>query len=815
MRAFDQRNSYLDDEGKPLIGRVSFYKKGTNVLETITDVAGSSLANPVYTNTLGQLVYQVYLQDYTDYTIKFEKYIGNGDFTDDPDINNWLFLYSCDNLFDVYGISVDCEGVQAVNTISDLIAFDPQTLTNNRNFIQVLGYNELGDCDSVYYQWDANSTENTNGGSVIQSSVLNYGRWKIVNTFLDYIDVRHFGVFGTQTRQTAPSTMGVQILAAQSYASSIGKKLYFPSIDNDITWYNFRSVGSLITSLFDRNVWIFDDTSTSHRIYVEDSSNLNVYGDGNFTLSGNKVKTSWGKNATNVVYDPSSTLYFDSTCATSHRDSTNIVIEADAGELITTWFFDNCKLNLIKNIGDYCYFQNCRIEEKLFADSCDMQTITIHYSDILDIEDFPTTWKWMVLRGQLANHVVDFKGRTVDSTYIFGWTIDATYKNAVFNNYNATHNNVTLENCSGTLTIPYASEIYITKGSNVVITNTQSALTAVGIVDSTVRLDYGVDILITNLVIKNSTLDDEFNKVINTYNFTAEHSKVFPFIVMMTTGSTNCIAEYSDITTINTGKIKPIIQNCVIYRGIVSRENESGNIDFDLINNVFLNYDAQSFGHHIASDTHANAHVIGRWVNNNSMLPGHFITIDRTNIDLDEQTHSYVYESNTGPNVLQRYESNWSDIQIFGGTQGSPKVITGAQRWESGPFAVRFTGTMFRNDENGGGHTNPDVYLTQFTMFTVGTRNIGQLALTCIPPQHLEGDFYNSPRDLWVTSNPTSVDEKERLWYSSNVGTPAGIMFISGYTWRITNVYHMYELNNYANMPSYFELPVNYHISKY
>lgn len=815
MRAFDQRNSYLDDEGKPLIGRVSFYKKGTNVLETITDVAGSSLANPVYTNTLGQLVYQVYLQDYTDYTIKFEKYIGNGDFTDDPDINNWLFLYSCDNLFDVYGISVECDGVQAVNTISDLIAFDPRNLTNNRNFIQVLGYNELGDCDSVYYQWDANSTENTNGGSVIQSSVLNYGRWKLVNTFLDYIDVRHFGVFGTQTRQTAPSTMGVQILAAQSYASSIGKKLYFPSIDNDITWYNFRSVGSLITSLFDRNVWIFDDTSTSHRIYVEDSSNLNVYGDGNFTLSGNKVKTSWGKNATHVIYDPSSTLYFDSTCATNHRDSTNIIVEADAGELITNWFFDDCKLNLIKNIGDYCYFQNCRIEEKLFADSCDFQTITIHYSDILDIEDFPTTWKWVVLRSQLSDNVVDFKGRTVDSTYVFGWTIEATYKNAVFNNYNAIHNNVTLENCFGTLTIPYAKNIYITKGSNVIITNTDTALNAVGITDSTVRLDYGTDILVTNLVLKNSTLDDEYNKVINTYNFTAEHSKVFPFIVMMTTGSTNCTAEYSDITTINTGKIKPIIQNCVIYRGIVSRENESGNIDFDLINNVFLNYDSQSFGHQLASDTHANAHVIGRWVNNNSMLPGHFITIDRTNIDLDEQTHSYVYESNTGPNVLQRCEANWSDIQIWGGTAGSPKVVTGAQRWENGPFAVRFNGSMFRNDENGGGHTNPDVYLTQFAMFTVGTRNIGQLALTCIPPQHLEGDFYNSPRDLWVTSNPTSVDEKERLWYSSNVGTPAGIMFISGYTWRITHVYHMYELNNYANMPAYFELPVNYHISKY
>lgn len=816
MRAFDQRNSYLDDEGKPLIGRVSFYKKGTNVLETITDVAGASLANPVYTNTLGQLVYQVYLQDYTDYTVKFEKYIGNGDFTDDPDIDNWLFLYSCDNLFDVYGISVDCDGVQAVNTINDLIAFDPQILTNDRNFIQVLGYNELGDCEPVYYQWDANSTENTNGGSVIQSSVLNYGRWKLVNTFLEYIDVRHFGVFGTPTRQTASSTMGTQILAAQSYASSIGKKLYFPSIDNDITWYNFRSVGSLIPSLFDTNVWIFDDTTTSHRIYVEENSNLNVYGDGNFILSGNKVKTSWGKEANHVIYDPSSTLYFDSTCATNHRDSTDIVIEADADVVIETWFFDNCKLNLMKNIGDNCYFQNCRLEENLFSTTCDFQSITIRANDIFDIEDFPTTWKWMTLRSQLANHVVDFKGRTIDSTYVFGWTIEATYKNAVFNNYNAIHNKVTLDNCSGALTIPYAKEIYITNGSNVAITNTDSVLTAVGITDSTVRLDYGIFTEIDNLVLKNSTLDDQYNKIVKTYNFTAENSKVYPYIQMFYDG-TNCVAENSDITTIDASRVKPIIHNCFIYRGIISRENASGNIDFELINNIFLNNDSQSFGHHLASDT-ANAHVIGKWINNNSMLPNHFIIIDRTNIDLDEQSHNYVYEGNTGPNVLQKLESNWSDIQIILGTAGSPKVISFHQLGSETNFPVRadFNGSMYRNDEHGGGHTNPDVYLTQFAMFSVGTRNIGQLGLKAIIPQHLEGNFYNSPTYLQVCAFTCPVDEKERLWYSSNVGVPAGIVFMNGYTWRVTSVSNMYEIGNALALPNmYYEIPVNYHISKY
>ena len=818
MRMFDKRTSWLDDEGKPLVGRVKFCKLHTTILENIYNMNGTVVyANPQYTNTIGQLHYQVFLKDNTDYTVRFEKYVGNGDMTEDQD--NWLDVYSCDDIWNTYGIEIDATSFQVVNNITALRNLDPSTVAtrDNHKVVILAGYYNIGDKPQVMYIWNPNTTSSDNGGDIIKVNSISNGRWELVNNFgPDGLDVRHFGVFGADSKSEATDLMSIQINVANQYAAYNSIPLYFPTIDG-LTWYKMNGL-NLYNSVFAEGTRVFGNSNYPNIITMNDENGyLDCYSDSTyhavFRIRGEVVRTSWGENTDNCFYEPSYKLIVDSVINTNNKDWSNIIVECISE--ISHAQFDNCEIHAVKKLGDWIYFSNCKLEEKMFLDGTDFDTITIHNNDIIDLADWPTTWKWMHLRSQLANTTVDFQGRTIDSTFEFGWTISATYKNAVFSNYTAIHNTVTLDHCSGTIIIPNAKNIYITNGSNVEITNTDTELTAVGIVDSTVRLDYGTDILITNLALKNSTLDDQFNKVINTYNFTAEHSKVFPFIVMMTVGSTNCIAEYSDVTTINTGKIKSIIQNCVIYRGIVSRENESGNIDFDLINNVFLNYDAQSFGHHIASDTHANAHVIGRWVNNNSMLPGHFITIDRTNIDLDEQTHSYVYESNTGPNVLQRCESNWSDIQIFGGTQGSPKVITGAQRWESGPFAIRFNGSMFRNDENGGGHTNPDVYLTQFTMFTVGTRNIGQLALTCIPPQHLEGDFYNSPRDLWVTSNPTSVDEKERLWYSSNVGTPAGIMFIGGYTWRITHVYHMYELNNYANMPAYFELPVNYHISKY
>lgn len=816
MRMFDNKNSWLDDDGKPLLGRVKFCKLHTTVLENVYDNQGYVCNNPMFTNTIGQLDSQVFLKDNTDYTVRFEKYIGNGDMSEDQD--NWLYIYSCDDLWNTFGVEVDSSTFQLVNNINDLRNTNPNTITtrDNHKVIILGGYNVIGDKPQVMYIWNPNNTDSDNGGDIIKVNNISNGRWELVNNFgQNGVDVRHFGVFGADSKADATDIMSIRINTANQYAAYNSIPLYFPSI-NGLTWYKMNGL-NLYNSIFAEETRVFGNTNYPNIITMNNENDyLDCYSDSDyhavFRIRGAVVRTSWGENTDNCIYEPTYKLIVDSVINTNHKDWSNIIVECISE--ITYAQFDNCEIHAVEKLGDYTSFTNCRLEERMFIDGADFDSVTVNENDIIDLADWPTTWKWMQLRSQLANNVLDFMGRTVTDTYRIGWSITATYKNAVFSNYTAISNTVTLDNCSGNIRIPNAKNIFITNGSNIVITDTDSELTAVGITDSTVRLDYGVFTEIDNLAMKNSTLDDQFNKIIKTYNFSAEHSKVYPFIEMFYNG-TNCVAEYSDITTINASRVKPNIQNCVIYRGIISRENDSGNIDFDLINNVFLNYDAQSFGHHIAADTHANSHVIGRWVNNNSMLPGHFITIDRTNIDLDEQNHSYVYESNTGPNVLQRYEANWSDIQIFGGTAGSPKVITGAQRWENGPFAVRFNGVMYRNDENGGGHTNPDVYLTQFAMFTVGTRNIGQLAVTCIPPQHLEGDFYNSPRDLWVTSNQTSVDEKERLWYSSNVGTPAGIMFIGGYTWRITHIYHMYELNNYANMPVYFELPVNYHISKF
>ena len=817
MRQFDNKNSWLDLDGKPLAGRVKFCRLHTTELENIYDNQGNLSDNPIFTNTIGQLNWQVFLADNKNYTVRFEKYVGNGDMTEDED--NWLFQYSCDNLWDIYGINVDATTFQLVNNITDLRALDPNTITTRDNSKVVIlgGYNTIGDKPQVMYIWNATSIENDNGGSVIKVGSIATGRWELVNTFgANGIDVRHFGVFGADSIADATDIMSLQIGYANSYAQSIGLPLYFPANDG-LTWYKINSI-NLYGAIFAQETKIFGNTGTSSTITVtDDTSYLDVYTNASykavFTITGPVVKTSWGVNSTNCIFNPSYKLIVDSIINSNHRDFEGIII--DCQYELPDVYLDNCQINAVKKITGMCYFQNCKLTESMFSDSCDFGTITVRNNDIFDIEDFPTTSKWMILRNQLANRVVDFKGRTVDSSYAFTWGNEVTYKNAVFSNYSAISDAVNLDNCSGTLTMPYANTLHVYNNSNVVISNARLEINEVTLENSIVRLNYGVDTLIHNLNVKNTKFDDSVNKLLDVDSIIAENSQLYPFIVC-TNNATTCTVEKCDITTINAGIVKPVIQNCIIYRGILSKSNASNNIDFELINNVFVN-DPAGFGHHLSSD-YANAHVVGKWVNNTSMLPNHFIIIDRTNIDTDEQSHNYVYEGNKGPNVLQKLEANWSDIQIILGTAGSPKVISFHQLGGATNFPVRadFNGSMYRNDEHGGGHTNPDVYLTQFAMFTVGTRNIGQLGLKAIIPQHLEGNFYNSPTYLQVCAFTCSVDEKERLWYSDNVGVPAGIVFMNGYTWRVTSVTNMYEIGNALALPNmYYELPVNYHISKF
>lgn len=464
MKMFDIRDSWLDLAGNPLIGRVKFCKLHTTVLENIYDYQGAALSNPIFTNTIGQLSKQVFLQDKTDYTVIFEKYIGNGDFTDDQNVDNWSFQYSCDNLWDVYGIEVDSSTFQLVNNITDLRNLDPQMVTerDNSRVIILGGYNKIGDKPQVMYIWNENSIDSDNGGSVIKVNDIATGRWELVNTFGDDgVDVRHFGVFGTDSRQDATDTMSLQISVANNYAASIGLPLYFPCIDG-LTWYKMNNL-NIYGAKFANETRVFGNTSTSSIITImDDEQHLSVFNnndyDATFTVRGPVVKTSWGENSSHVIYDPSYKLIVDSNVITTNRSFSGIIVDCQYG-LLERVTLDGCIINSVKKLGDYNIFKNCKLTESMFSDNVDLNTVTVYDSDIIELSDWPTTSKWLILRMQNTIGPLDFEGRTLDSTCEVNWTGAAfvqEYRNAVFNNFLIKQPKIKLVNCNGNANVSVA-----------------------------------------------------------------------------------------------------------------------------------------------------------------------------------------------------------------------------------------------------------------------------------------------------------------------------------------------------------------------
>lgn len=825
MKPFDYKESWLDDEGKPLAGRVTFCKLHTTELENIYDNQGNPSQNPVFTNTIGQLTWQVFLKDDADYTVRFDKYVGQGDMTEDQD--NWLFQYSCDVLWDVYGISIDGDAFQVASTMADLRNTDPSSVKDRdgNRVILLGGYYHVGDKPPVMYAWNPSSIASDNGGSVIKVGSVNTGRWELVNLFDESgVDVRHFGAFGADSASEASDTMSLAIGIANSYASSINRPLYFPS-NIGRTWYKVNNL-NISGALFARNSRIFGNTGTASRITVRDQDTyLDVYtGNGYlgvFTIAGDVVRTSWGVNSTNCIFEPELRLIVDSPVNTNHKDWADIIV--DVLEPIDHVQFTHCQLNAIGTVGEWSTFIRTKVTESMFQPGINYATVTVFDNDIIDLSDFPTTSIWFSLVSETSARVFDFQGRTVDSTCENHSTAAITYKNAVFSGYTAEQGTVNFDNCRGSVLLGNSVQsIYAKDCPSLSLGGTVATLTNFASSDSTVTFGRSMTVSDWNLT-RTNIEDAGITHSGTTMAFADSYARCG---LSATTLNALGTSFYGDIAV-----VVPTFIKCDFYGGTVYQNSADGTP----INFVFRNCNFYAGGGHSLAAGVANTLVVGEWTGNYSALPGHFVTINRTNIDPDEQHHTYKYDGNVGPHVLQRLSGKWKDIVYTGpsypGTGDSQGVLqnkvicSGWQVGESSNSAQAwgYRGRMALNSEQGGGSTLVDYYLTEFQMFSVGTQNVGTLALTAQLPQHLTPDMVvggtvvtGLPTGLRYTATWASVDEVERLWYSGQTGDPKGIMFYSGYTWRITSVMGLGLIPFSADFPASinWQLPVTYELKQ-
>ena len=788
MRQFDNKNSWLDLDGKPLAGRVKFCRLHTTELENIYDNQGNLSDNPIFTNTIGQLNWQVFLADNKDYTVRFEKYVGNGDMTEDED--NWLFQYSCDNLWDVYGINVDSTTFQLVNNITDLRALDPATITTRDDHKVVIlgGYNTIGDKPQVMYVWNNSSIESDNGGSVIKVDNISTGRWELVNTFdATGVDVRHFGVFGVDSIADATDVMSLQIGYANSYAYSIGLPLYFPANDG-LTWYKINNL-NIYGSIFAKETRVFGKTGTSSTITVtDDTSYLDVYTNASnkavFTITGPVVKTSWGKNSTNCIFNPTYKLIVDSVINTNNKSFSNIVIDCQY-ELVENVALTNCQINAVKKLGDSSTFTGCKLTESMFSDSCDFASITVYDSDIIDLSDWPTTSKWLVLRQENTIGPLDFEGRTIDSSCNVTWTTNVTYKNAVFSNFNIIQNTANLHNCSGTFTCSTNLKTLYIEDSVVSTTTNNVSLTGLYAKNSTIS--FGNNITANNVYLYNTILQDtSYNYTCQT--FTAERSSLGANI-------------YSPAMT---------VLNCDVY-GTLVQNSLTNVLEFNIIGNRFYSGN----GHNISS-TVANTVVVGNWCDNISLLNQQFVLIDRTNIDLDETHHNYTYLNNTGKNVLQKDEIKWRDEIDY---VSNPYMVS--ENWTD-PLSEQTYSLFTYMGERDADATTPSIHLTSFSMFSVGIYNIGNLSIKAYLPDVVVNNNLTQKKTLYgYTSFDRTICDIERTkseWTAeAQIGTwfRKGYSFLGGYTWGITQL--SFFVAFYSTIATYYptnKVPTTFIIKK-
>lgn len=797
-KAFDFKESWFDDENKPLAGKVEFCKLHTTELENIYDNQGYPCNNPMYTNTIGQLDTQVFMKDKTDYTVRFYKYIGVSDMTEDQD--NWLFLYSADVFWDTYNIVVDTNALQTVNTIAGLRSLNPDEVQvrDGIKIVSLAGYYQVGDKPAVQYEWDPDSLDSDNGGSVIQVTGIETGRWHLVNNFncVDGFDVRHFGVFGSESISEASDEMSYAIGYANDYAYQHELPLYFPSINSQLTWYKMNNL-IINGALFQENTRVIGNTGTTSTITVYDeNTHLDVWTNQNyngvFHIAGRVVRTYWGVDTGNCYFEPDFKLIIDSPVNTSNRDWKNIVVEIQND--ITNAQFDGCEILGDGHIGNYCTLKNMRVTQRMFKVGVNLDTITVFDSDTIDIDDFPSTAVWFSLVLQNSGRSFDFKGRALDASCENNTTSAIIYKNAYFNGYTIKQTDVNLEYCNGSAilgTLP--RNINVANSADLTLGGSTVALNSLNVRSGVVR--FGRDMTITSVGLSDNSIYDDGSYTLYATTFAANDS-----VMRATLSGTNISASRTIFMNGITAKV-PQFTECTFYGTIFQNETTLNTINF-----YFIGCNFYGGNGHMISAGIPNTLVVGSWLNNYSTLNNHFISIDRTNIDLDESHHTYKYDGNRGPNVLQRLEAKWNDVVYLGpsypGTSDAlgcslSKVLYTAFTAGTNTEQVAwlgYRGRMFRDSQGIGGTTDPDYYLSMFSMFTVGTRNVGTLVVSMsmphaiTPDMYLDGDgtrLYNIPYNLETVVGGGSISETERPWFSSPVGWPKGLAFVEGYTWKV------------------------------
>ena len=215
----DQEELFLDLNQDALVnGKVEILDPiSNNPLDvwTYTDAEYTIATNPVRLSIEGRAM-QTIFSDRLSY-IRVYKSLGIDEH------NQEIFEFVRDYLAGFDENSESREYIIGMEALKDL---DPSI----NSAVNVIGYYELGDCDTRQYVWDPNSQLDPDGGYVVASNVSATGRW-ILQFNGEYLPSSYYGVWPGKTANINALLSYVEIINGKKTAPGV----WFVPGDYDVT----------------------------------------------------------------------------------------------------------------------------------------------------------------------------------------------------------------------------------------------------------------------------------------------------------------------------------------------------------------------------------------------------------------------------------------------------------------------------------------------------------------------------------------------------------------------------------------------------
>lgn len=645
MKNVDLWNSYLDNDGRLLHGKVRFCRKETTDNIVIYDEDDMPMTNPILTDSIGRTASQVFVPYDSNVTAYFYKYIGTGEMSayppEDYDPSRWSYQYSSDSMDPTQTLVIQSTGADGVDNMTSLRSKNPEDVpeVNGVKLLWLYGYYRAGDTSPVLYVWDSASLESDDGGSVIQSDyVSGPGRW-ILSTKELHLDVRHFGVFPTDDIYSSDYSYTSQIANCAAYADKVGCDCWFPALSNNLSYYLFDGSN---TFGINGDVYISDAVRfhcksgttgtviTCHEIHkATPYLFISEVQTGSATLNADWINISWvGGNCTGNarigwVIDSS-----DFSRIISDKEVKFVANGSPSLQL------DNCLITSNKKITGEITIQNSVISTDYFADDYDWSDLNSYGNTIL------------LKNCKDANTYVILKNKQGEADY--GDLGEQTLSGATLLD-NAIVENATFD----TVTVQGATEMHNVSGS-VVFSGSGVELNAVDCwlylqnasTAASVALRRG-SLGGANLQVLESLLLD--NVDINLQLDTRGASATIQHSVINEDISCSDISLVSD--TVN---------------ATVTQIDVDSTVNVDVRNCKFVGPD----GKHSVEPTHSNSVVSGQWIGNDaqggtsSYRP---IVLDMVHLLNNDNLHSYRYACNTGKFLPKKakFLQTVADVRVF------------------------------------------------------------------------------------------------------------------------------------------------------